>query len=87
MKVISIKDMIRKDVPIYYRKLYTGIAVIEMTKGTENYRIDFTIEYKPTGQKDISVFFIDEIDYPLVPVNKELKKYIDDMDSAGVLPD
>ena len=87
MKVILIKDMIRKDVPIYYRRLYTGVAVIELNKGSANYRIDFSIEYKPTGQKDISISFIDTIDYPLIPVNKELKKYIDEMDSAGGLPD
>jgi hypothetical protein len=87
MKIISIKDMIRKDIPIYYRKLYTGIAVIEMTKGSKDYRIDFSIEYKPTGEKEIVVTFIDTIDYPLIPIVKELKTYIDEMDSAGVLPD
>jgi len=86
MKVVSIKDMIRKDVPIYYRKLYTGVAVIEMTKGPADYRIDFSIEYKPTGQKEITVSFIDEIDYPLVPVNKELKNYILELDNADGLP-
>ena len=87
MKVNAIKDMIRKDVPIYYRKLYTGVAVIEMGKGPEDYRIDFTIEIKPTGQKEISVSFIDKIDYPLVPMNKELKTFIDELDNAGGLPD
>jgi hypothetical protein len=87
MKVISIKDMIRKDVPIYYRKLYTGVAVIEMTKGPADYRIDFTIEYKPTGQKDIIISFIDKVDYPLIPLNRELKQYISDLDSNGGLPD
>ena len=87
MKIIAIKDMIRKDVPIYYRKLYTGVASIEIGKGPENYRIDFTIEIKPTGQKEISVSFIDTVDYPLVPLNKELKKYIDELDNAGGLPD
>jgi hypothetical protein len=87
MKIVSIKDMIRKDYPIYYRKLYTGVAVIELNKGTANYRIDFCIEYKPTGEKDVTVNFIDTIDYPLVPVNKELKKIIADMDSNGGLPD
>jgi len=87
MKVVSIKDMIRKDVPIYYRKLYTGVAVIEMTKGPSDYRIDFSIEYKPTGQKEITVSFIDAIDYPLVPVNKELKNYILELDNADGLPD
>ena len=87
MKIISIKDMIRKDVPIYYRRLYTGVAVIEMARGTEHYRIDFSIEHKPTGEKDIAINFIDAVDYPLVPVNKELKKFIDEMDAVGGLPD
>ena len=87
MKIVSIKDMIRKDVPIYYRKLYTGVAVIELAKGQGNYRIDFSIEYKPTGQKDVAISFIDAVDYPLVPINKELKKFIEEMDNTGALPD
>jgi len=87
MKITTIKDMIRKDVPIYYRKLYTGVAVIETTQSTVDYRIDFTIEYKPTGQKEISVSFIDKVDYPLIPLNKELKKFIEVLDSEGGLPD
>ncbi|MDR1869633.1 MAG: hypothetical protein LBQ82_06575 [Treponema sp.] len=87
MKIVAIKDMIRKDVPIYYRKLYTGVAVIEMTKGPVDYRIDFSLEYKPTGQKEININFIDAVDYPLVPLNKELKKHILELDEAGGLPD
>lgn len=87
MKVIAIKDTIRKDVPIYYRKLFTGVAVIEMNNVNKDYRIDFSIEYKPTGQKEINISFIDEIDYPLVPVNKELKNYIYEMETNGALPD
>jgi hypothetical protein len=87
MKIVSIKDMIRKDVPIYYRKLYTGVAVIELNKGPADYRIDFTIEYKPTGHKEILVSFIDTVDYPLIPVTKELKQFISDLDSSGGLPD
>lgn len=87
MEIKYIKDMIRKDVPIYYRKLYTGVAVIELKKGPCDFRIDFSIEYKPTGHKEIAISFIDTIDYPLIPVNKALKHYIDELDSAGGLPD
>ena len=87
MKIITIKDMIRKDVPIYYRKLYTGVAVIEMNSGPVDYRIDFSIEYKPTGQKEIAITFIDTIDYPLIPVNKELKSYILELENNAGLPD
>jgi hypothetical protein len=87
MKIVTLKDMIRKDVPIYYRKLYTSVAVIEFNNTPNDYRIDFSIEVKPTGQKEISVNFIDTVDYPLVPVIKELKQYINELDSAGGLPD
>ena len=87
MKVIGVKDIIRKDVPIYYRLLFTGVAVLELTKGPQDFRIDFAVEIKPTGQKEISVTFLDEIDYPLIPVTKELKKHIDTMHSNGALPD
>jgi hypothetical protein len=87
MKVVAVKDIIRKDVPIYYRLLYTGVAVIELTKGAANYRIDFTIEIKPTGQKDISVTFLDALEYPLLPVIKELKVIINKMHEDELLPD
>ena len=87
MKVVSIKDMIRKDVPIYYRNLFTGVAVIEMNNIQKDYRIDFSIETKPTGQKEILVNFIDTIDYPLIPMNKELKNFIEQMETSGGLPE
>jgi len=86
MKIITIKDTIRKDVPIYYRMLYTGVAVIELNKGPQNFRIDFSIETKPTGQKEISITFIDAVDYPLVPLTKELKQYISQLDANEGLP-
>jgi len=87
MKILALKDMIRKDVPIYYRKLYTSVAVIELNNKPNEYRIDFSIEMKPTGQKEIIVNFIDAVDYPLIPVSRELKQYINELDSNGGLPD
>ena len=87
MKVQALKDIVRKDVPIYYRRLYTGVAVLEFTQEPADYRIDFAIEQKPTGVKDIAVTFIDKVDYPLLPLNRELKSFIDILDSNGGLPD
>ena len=87
MKILAIKDVVRKDVPIYYRRLYTGVASLELNTNTADYRIDFSIEHKPTGQKDISVSFIDQIDYPLIPLTRELKTYINNVDSNEGFPD
>jgi hypothetical protein len=87
MKIVTIKDIVRKDVPIYYRLLYTGVAVIELTTDPADFRIDFSVEIKPTGQKEVGVTFLDEVDYPLLPVIKELKKVIETMHTNGTLPD
>ncbi|MDR0709460.1 MAG: hypothetical protein LBF77_05285 [Spirochaetaceae bacterium] len=86
MKILEVKDVVRKDVPIYYRRFYTGIAVMELINKTIETRIDFSIEIKPTGHKEILINLLDKVDYPLVPLNKELKKMLDSMDSAGEIP-
>jgi len=87
MEIKCIKDMIRKDVPIYYRRLYTGVVVIDFNKNLSNFRIDFSIEHKPTGEKEILITFLDTVDYPIIPITKELKKYINELDFSGGLPD
>jgi len=87
MKLIAVKDIVRKDVPIYYRRIYTGIAKLDLNTKTADYRIEFSIEHKPTGEKLIQITFIDTIDYPILPLTKELKTYIDTLDSQGDLPD
>jgi hypothetical protein len=86
MKILEVKDVVRKDVPIYYRRFYTGIAVMELVNKAIEVPIDFSIEIKPTGHKEILINLLDKVDYPLVPLNKELKKILDNMDSTGELP-
>ena len=78
--------MIRKDFPIYYRRFYAGIAVMELVNGIVEVPLDFQIEQKPTGHIDIVTILSEKIDYPLVPLQKELKKYIGALDSDGKLP-
>jgi hypothetical protein len=86
MKILEVKDVVRKDVPIYYRRFYTAIVVMELINKPVEARIDFSIEIKPTGHKEILVSLLDKVDYPLVPLNKEIKKMLDSMDSSGELP-
>jgi len=86
MKVITIRNVVRKDIPIYYRLMYTGVAEIDLGKGKTDYRIDFSIEIKATGQMLIVITFLDQLDYPLFPVVQELKKLISNMHYDGTLP-
>ena len=86
MKIVEIKNIVRKDVPIYYRRLYSGIAVLELLNKPVEVSIDFQIEHKPTGQREIGITSLGKIDYPLTPLQKELKQFIGALDSNGKLP-
>ncbi|MDR1507761.1 MAG: hypothetical protein LBI67_11725 [Treponema sp.] len=86
MRILEIKNIIRKDVPIYYRRLFSGVLVLQLIDKTAESRIDFTVETKPTGINEIIVNNIEPVDYPLVPLTKEIKKHISFLDENGGLP-
>jgi hypothetical protein len=78
--------MTRKEFPIYYRRFYAGIAVMELVNGNIETPLEFQIELKPTGSKEIALTLSEKVDYPLVPLQKELKKHINALDAEGKLP-
>ena len=86
MKITALKDIIRKDVPIYYRRVYSGTLVVELISKSEESHIDFTLETKPTGVNEVIINAMENIDYPLLPLTKEIKKYISSLDETGGLP-
>ena len=86
MKIIGIQNIIRKDVPIYYKRFYKGTLIVELMKKNDEIPMEFIIEHKPTGQIEITANLLQNIDYPLVPLIKELKNYIGELDSSRKLP-
>ena len=87
MQIVEIKNIVRKQLPIYYRRLYTGVAVMTLINKPIEISLEFQIEHKPTGLLDINLNLAEQVDYPLIPLHKELKKFIGDLDSDGKLPD
>jgi hypothetical protein len=87
MQVVEIKDIVRKELPIYYRRLYSGIAVMKLMDKLVEIPMDFQIEHKPTGLLDINLTLSEKVDYPLIPIQKELKKIIGDLENDRKLPD
>ena len=86
MKILDIKDLKRKDFPIYYRRFYSGIVVMDLISKSHEFPLDFQIEHKPTGQTEILLTFTNTVDYPLIPLQRELKKFISALDAEGKLP-
>ncbi|MBO4758642.1 MAG: hypothetical protein J5505_01140 [Spirochaetaceae bacterium] len=86
MEVLEIKNLYREETGLYYRRNFTGLAVIELPIKTIEVPLDFIIEMGPLGNKDFDIELKDKIDYPLLPVMKKLKEYIEKLETEGKLP-
>ena len=86
MRITAIKNLTRKDVPIYYRRIFSGIVVIDLLNDLIESTIDFTVETKPTGVNEVIINEMGTVDYPLLPLTKEIKKFISVLDETGGLP-
>ena len=86
MKVHSIDQLTRKDIPLYYRNEYEGLGDLEFPTG-ERHRVplEFTVEIKPTGERAVTVKLKERINYPLLPVIHALKKKIEILERSGEL--
>ncbi len=86
MTVLGISDITRKENFIYYRREFKAQALIDLPGKKHSGEIEFTIETAPTGKKEISVTILDSVDYPLIPIMRNLKEFIKNLDSTGALP-
>ncbi|GAB6391928.1 MAG: hypothetical protein MdMp014T_1301 [Treponematales bacterium] len=86
MKVLRVKDIVRKDAPIYYRMDYSGVAALELPGGEVERRVDFSVETTPSGTREITITHVEPVDYPLVPLMRELKRFISGLAEKGGLP-
>ncbi len=87
MKILELTELVRKDMPIDYRREYTGTAVLE-TPDRQSIRRRFscTLEHAPTGGVSVRVSLLEAVDYPLVPLIRLLKQQIGELDRSGRLP-
>ncbi|MGL4986711.1 MAG: hypothetical protein ACRC5H_06185 [Treponemataceae bacterium] len=84
MKILEIRNINRDQVPLYYRMMYTALAVIEIPLKVVEMPFTFIIETDPIGQKTITVSLNESIDYPLLPVLKGLKAMVTQIESEGI---
>lgn len=86
MKILEIRNINRDEGFIYYRRIYSGTAVIELPIRNVESSINFTIEMLPTGKKNIDLDILDNVEYPLIPLKKAITEKILNMDYEGELP-
>lgn len=86
MKIITIKDILKKENHLYYRNDYSGILVFEVGQGkTKDHPLEFSVERSAVGGVDVTVNLPENFDYPRIPALRSLKEYISSIDKEGKL--
>jgi len=86
MRIVDLVNIFRKETPIFYRRVYKAQVVLESTQGRTEKDVQFVVEHRPVGGVEIHIESLDSLDYPLIPVVRELKSFIYDLDKKGSLP-
>jgi len=86
VKIVTIKDILKKENQLYYRNDYTATVVYEIGKGKRvDQPLEFSVERPATGNLDISIQLPATFDYPRVPALRSLKEYISSIEKKGNL--
>ncbi|HUX51780.1 MAG TPA: hypothetical protein VMW73_13365 [Spirochaetia bacterium] len=87
MEVVEIRNIVRKDTAVFYRRAFIGDAVLAYAAdNTQSRRIEFVLEHTATSGVLVEITLLDTPDYPLIPVVEELKKHVTALDRGGKLP-
>lgn len=86
MRILEIKNLYREETGLYYRRIFTGLVVVELPIKVVEAPVDFIIETGPMGNKNLDIDFKEKIDYPLIPILKAIKEFIVNLDQEGKLP-
>jgi hypothetical protein len=87
MKVLGINSIFKEDSSLYYMNHYTANAVIELITQKVDLPVNFSVEITPLGTRNIDVNFNkDDINYPVMPLTKALKTFVDELSKNGELP-
>ncbi|GMO25596.1 MAG: hypothetical protein Pg6A_12940 [Termitinemataceae bacterium] len=86
MKVVDITHITRKENAVYYSRYFSAKAVLELRTNTTEVPIEFSIETSPLSEKNVVIKFLEQVDYPLVPVINAAKAVILAKDNEGALP-
>jgi hypothetical protein len=86
MRVVELKDLRKKDTPLHYIREWNGVAVLERGGRTVEKPFVCSIERRPVGAPDITARFLEDPEWPLLPLLRSLKELLAELDKNGSLP-
>lgn len=87
MKVLEINSVLREESSLYYINRYSGNAVLDVLSQQVSLPLKFSVEITPFGQRNIDLEFQKfDLNYPIMPVTKSVKTFIEQLSLNGELP-
>ena len=84
--MVELRDLFRRDSPVFYIKELTAVAVVEWNQKQSESDISITLEHKPLGPPDVRVHLMDPVEWPTLPIIHAIKEYVVDLERRGILP-
>jgi hypothetical protein len=87
MKLIDVDKIKAMESHIHYIKIYQGSAIfLDNNAKICRHDIKFSIEYKPIGEPDIKIHFLDKSEFHSNDtIMEKIKKKISELDNKGIL--
>lgn len=85
MRVVELRNVASKESPLHYMREFKAVAILESAGYKSELPLAFTVERRPVGGPEISVRFIEEPDWPLVPLLRSVKDMVLELDKKGKL--
>ena len=85
MEVVKLKDIIRKDMAVDYRRVYTATAILDISGKAVEKKIEMALEHTPLGEVGIKITLLEDLDYPLIPVIKKITEKARGLQQTGII--
>lgn len=86
MVIVKIQDIVRTSDYLYYMNEFSATAVYNILGSKQTGCISFKVENTATGKNNITVRFIDKVDYPVLQLQMEAKQLINELIETNALP-
>ena len=85
MEVIELKNIIKKDMAIDYRRVYTATAVLDISGVQVEKKIEMALEHTPLGDVGIKITVLESVDYPLIPILRKITEKAQILKTEGTI--
>lgn len=87
LRLHGLRNVERIESAVHYLRKFRGQAILSYLHVESDARkVEFEVEHQPLGGITIRVRFLENVDYPLVPLIRLVREEVERMEKARQLP-